>query len=73
MTSANRLTLYQVVLALAALTGITVLALKGTVSGDVVVAIYSAIIGAGLAGGGALANGVAQARVEEAKASSGGD
>lgn len=71
VTATSRLTLYQTVLAIVALAGITALALHGDVSGDVVVAIYSAVIGAGLAGGGALANGVAQARVEAAKVGNG--
>lgn len=67
-STSGRLTLYQTLIAIAALIGITVLAFTDKVSGDVVVAIYSAIIGAGLASGGAIANGAVQARVESARA-----
>lgn len=59
--SARTLSLTQAAIAGLALVGITVLAAIDKVSSDVIVSIYSAVIGAGLAGGGALTNAKARA------------
>lgn len=50
------LSVSQVALAVVALVGITVLAAVDKVSSDVVVSIYSAVVGAGLGGAGAITN-----------------
>lgn len=56
------LTLLQAAVAIAALIGITILGVNGNVNSDALVAIYSAVIGAGLGAGGIIANGAADAR-----------
>jgi len=57
-----RLSLYQMIVAVAALIGVTILGVSGNVDSDGVLAIYSAVIGAGLASAGTIANGHVEER-----------
>jgi hypothetical protein len=65
---ASRLSVYQLLLAGYALTGITILAALEVVGSDAVIAIYSGIIGAGLATGAAAQGAAASRDVEAARA-----